>query len=322
MLNVAFDVHRARAIGIIYIRADGSIDPVDAPISTFDNVTYTLIGNIASIDHGMVVERDDIVVDGAGYSVIGSGIGQGITLIDRSNVTMRNITIRNFASGIYLDSSVNNTLSGNNVVANSNYGIFLYSSSGNNVLSGNNVANNLNAIRLISSNNNVLSGNNVANNYYGIYLHSSSNSVFSGNNVTANNGAGIGLDSSPYNTLFGNNLANNRYGFNLYLSYDNMFYHNNFIDNTQHVYVESDDLNVWDDGYPSGGNYWSDYNGTDANHDGIGGTPYVIDAYNSDEYPLMVPHVIPEFPSLLILPLFFIATLLAATIGIRKKERS
>jgi hypothetical protein len=47
--------------------------------------------------------------------------------------------------------------------------------------------------------------------------------------------------------------------------------------------------NAWDDGYPSGGNYWSDYTGTDANYDGIGDTPYTIDALNQDRYPLMGP---------------------------------
>jgi parallel beta-helix repeat protein len=36
------------------------------------------------------------------------------------------------------------------------------------------------------------------------------------------------------------------------------------------------------------GNYWSDYNGTDANGDGIGDTPYIIDEMNLDRYPLMV----------------------------------
>jgi len=47
-----------------------------------------------------------------------------------------------------------------------------------------------------------------------------------------------------------------------------------------------------DDGYPSGGNYWSDYNGTDDNGDGIGDTPYIIDADNQDKYPLMKPYVL------------------------------
>jgi hypothetical protein len=57
-------------------------------------------------------------------------------------------------------------------------------------------------------------------------------------------------------------------------------------------------VNVWDDGYPSGGNYWSDYTGLDQkcgpgqNHsgsDGMGDTPYVIDSNNQDGYPLMNP---------------------------------
>jgi hypothetical protein len=54
--------------------------------------------------------------------------------------------------------------------------------------------------------------------------------------------------------------------------------------------------NAWNNGYPSGGNYWSDYNGTDfysgpyqnvTGSDGIGDTSYVIDANNTDDYPLM-----------------------------------
>jgi hypothetical protein len=55
---------------------------------------------------------------------------------------------------------------------------------------------------------------------------------------------------------------------------------------------------TWDDGYPSGGNYWSDYRHTDmlsgpgqnlSGSDGIGDVSYIIDGDNIDAYPLMAP---------------------------------
>jgi len=83
--------------------------------------------------------------------------------------------------------------------------------------------------------------------------------------------------------------------------------------------------NYWDDGYPSGGNYWGDYSGNDiysgsyqneTGSDGIGDTPYIIHGEKAaeDRYPFLEPLVIPEFPSLLILPLFMIATLLGVIV--------
>jgi hypothetical protein len=84
-----------------------------------------------------------------------------------------------------------------------------------------------------------------------------------------------------------------------YASSENMFFHNNFINNTDNVLISSDShLNLWDNGYPCGGNYWSDYNGTDiycgsgqneTGSDGVGDSSYVLDAENSDNYPLMGP---------------------------------
>jgi len=86
-----------------------------------------------------------------------------------------------------------------------------------------------------------------------------------------------------------------------------MIYHNNFIDNVQQVSSFLVLMNVWDDGYPSGGNYWSDYTGVDlkwgsdqdrSGSDGIGDTAYVIDGNNRDRYPLMTPWtpIIPKGP--------------------------
>ena len=70
-------------------------------------------------------------------------------------------------------------------------------------------------------------------------------------------------------------------------------------------------------------NYWNDYNGTDTNGDGIGDTPYISHLLNQpiqDDYPLMAPlyiEVIPEFPSLIILPFFII---LAVIVIVFKKS--
>ena len=59
-------------------------------------------------------------------------------------------------------------------------------------------------------------------------------------------------------------------------------------------YGTPNSVNAWDDGYPNGGNYWIDYktnypNAAEIDNSGIGNTPYVIDANNSDRYPLMEP---------------------------------
>ncbi len=61
------------------------------------------------------------------------------------------------------------------------------------------------------------------------------------------------------------------------------------------MYNFSEALHSWDNG--NKGNFWSDYNGTDANHDGIGDTYYKIDVLNQDRYPLMQSIVNPPVPS-------------------------
>jgi parallel beta-helix repeat protein len=157
----------------------------------------------------------------------------------------------------------------------------------------------------------------MTNSNYGIALDSSTNNTINGNSMK-NNSHSIGVGySSDFNSISGNTLANNSYGIWLGYSSDNSVYRNNFINNTVHVDGNTLEYpNSWDDGRE--GNYWSNYNGTDANHDGIGDTPYVIDANNTDRYPLM--NVIPEFPSFLILPLFMIVALLAV-ITYKKEEK-
>jgi parallel beta-helix repeat protein len=173
-------------------------------------------------------------------------------------------------------------------------------------------------------NNNTLSDNNfMANNGTGIYLDCSSDNILLGNNVTSNGRWGIYLQGihlwimmeftgdifSSSNHLIGNNIiANSAAGLQLNdYSRNCTFFHNNFVNNTQQVQMGGaygmydgthPQPNTWDNGYPSGGNYWSDYPGLDlksgphqnqTGSDGMGDTPYAISTNNIDLYPLTTP---------------------------------
>lgn len=326
LMALGFNIQPVKAGETIYIRADGSVDPPTANITSADNITYYFTDD----NHdSILVERNKIVIDGAGYSVLGTEPffhSKGIDLAGRKNVTLTNMSIGGFYYGIYLnrssnndifgnimannecgirlDHSTNNSISRNKITANNGGGIFLWYSS-NNRVSGNNVTNNGEGIYLPHSFDNSISGNDVTNNMAGIILVYSSINSISGNNIIAN-GDGIPIHSSSSNTIFGNDLVANSDGIFLDDSTGNIIYHNNFLNNTRQVYDFSWDpppvppsRNTWDWGYPSGGNYWSDYAGNDTysgpyqnetSYDWIGDAPYVIDENNQDNYPLMNPY--------------------------------
>lgn len=315
ILTFAFNIQPTEATGTIYIRADGSIEPPTAPISSADNITYTFTDNI---NDSIVVERSSIVIDGAGYTLQGVGVSYGIYLSGIvSNVTVKNTNIKGFDRGVFLDSTSLNVLSGNNLTDNFE-GINLWSSS-NISISGNNIIDNEGA-GIVSefSSNNSISENSIANGCYGIGLHGSNN-IISGNNIRneaygiafplerssnyntisensiADGSWGILLSSCSNNSISANNITSNEYGILLFGSSNNTVYHNNFVDNTKQVYIY-ESTTVWDDGYPSGGNCWSDYTGLDlysgpyqneTGSDEIGDTPYIIDGNNQDRYPLL-----------------------------------
>jgi len=136
----------------------------------------------------------------------------------------------------------------------------------------------------------------------GIDLYrSSDNNVLSGNTASRNQ-YGISLGGSN-NILIGNNMSTNDYG--IRLTSDNTLFHNNFDNNWVQVYVGSGYVNTWDNGYPSGGNYWSDHVTVDDHSgiyqdepgsDGIVDEPYVIDANNQDNYPFVNPWFLDTTP--------------------------
>jgi parallel beta-helix repeat protein len=137
--------------------------------------------------------------------------------------------------------------------------------------------------------------NRITNNYKGISIVPSG-CVVTGNDFL-NNSIGIFLDTASNTTITANTITDSSIkGINLFASSDNTFFDNNLVRNKEQVFNwgESGDWpNVWDNGNSSGGNFWSDYNGTDTDNDGFGDTPYNIGPYdiphskNIDHYPLM-----------------------------------
>jgi parallel beta-helix repeat protein len=137
--TAVLNIGMVKAEETIYIRADGSIEGTDK-IQRNGNI-YTFAGDI--ID-SIVVEKDDVVIDGAGYILQGEGSGRGINLGKRCNVTIKNMQIREFYIGIYLKESFSNIINGNKI-SNNEKGVYILWSS-DNVLRNNQFQNNSNNI--------------------------------------------------------------------------------------------------------------------------------------------------------------------------------
>lgn len=179
-----------------------------------------------------------------------------------------------------------------------------------NIISDNKIINNykLNCIKIDHSNNNLISGNNISDNiYFGIRLEYANNNVIINNYVNNNKAYGMTISAESSDNIFiSNTVSSNLWG-GVSVVQDcenNIFYHNNFLNND--IYPFDSGINIWNDSYPSGGNYWTEYNGNDSfqgvnqdipGSDGIGDTPYLIPGGDDEDwYPLMKPFGFPNAP--------------------------
>jgi parallel beta-helix repeat protein len=260
---------KAQYEGSITINADGSVSPSTAPIQQTGD-TYTLTNNLnitaSNIGGNIIVQRNNTVLDGNGHAV-----GK-ISLNNVSNVTVKNFIIT-IAVYKFLPRGYN--------------GITLMDSSY--VTVANNTITYLRGIYQLPG---------VGDMYAGIYVEGGSSNTIVGNNLV-NNEYGMYFSGTKNNLIVENNIINNETslissGIVLKQAFNNMIYHNNFMSQMFSATQAgvSNSSNVWDIGYPGGGNYWKDYhkkypNATEIDSSGIGNTSYVIDGQNIDRYPLM-----------------------------------
>jgi parallel beta-helix repeat protein len=223
-----------------------------------------------------------------------------VLLVNCTDITVQGLSITTNPEGAKYNSNgikLINTL--DSVVA----GNLLTVGSGIKVLSSRGYSKNITITRNILSTGIMVLGNNISvvgNSLEtkGIYL--GSNSLIAWNNLTSCD-RGINLQGVN-NKILQNNIADCDTAIWIFEGSNNIIYHNNFINNKQQVYEQHYDAtqwppnvyrysmnNIWDDGYPTGGNYWSNYTGRDDNGDGIGDTPHMVYENYTDQYPLMAP---------------------------------
>jgi parallel beta-helix repeat protein len=251
-----------------------------------------------------------------------------VVLVNCKNITVENLNVSKNPVAIVLVSTVNSKVTNNSVEA-PDYVIFIHNSSGN-TIANNFVFKGGIGIFLHSSFQNELVGNYVTDATSGITLEFSDENIIDGNFIFGGF-VGIRLDDSNNNTVRKNVVEDCEM---VALSFwrnasQNLFYLNSLFNNTKNVEpyrpIGPDQIgpvfpiNSWDNG--TVGNFWDDYHGTDNNDDGIGDTPYIIDENNQDNYPLIEPTVIPEFPSWTPLLITLISFLIVAVIYKQKLHR-
>lgn len=184
-----------------------SITSCKSPIDTPGN--YALANDVSSRAGCLKIESDNVFLNCQGKTIDGGGVGNGVYLNGRKNVTLANCDVSNFDNGFHLENSSNCSVNNNSAKENKEIGFFLNSSSGTSVLD-NLAEKNAKGFYLLSSQRNSLIGNVSSKNEYGFVLYSSSNNNFlSFNNSSNSNHDGLLIFNSSNNEISENVFCKN-----------------------------------------------------------------------------------------------------------------
>lgn len=240
------------------------------------------------LSQGIIIDNDGVTLDGNGHTLTGNNTGLagfGVFLSGRSGVVVRNVTVGQFAAGIMLSSSNNNTLENNTVLAQAGPdGIRLESSNTNTIKSNTSLA--VIGIDITHADNNTVTANILTNNDQGINLNFATGNIITDNNVSLTvpiiTSRCIHLAGIVTSTIVtGNTTTNCQFGvFIGGLSSGNKIYSNNFINNASNV-LDFSGGNTFNLPLPIGGNYYNNFDTSaescsDANSDNFCDSPYIF----------------------------------------------
>ncbi len=212
--------------------------------------------------------------------------------------TIRNNTIRNAGTGLWISTSAEDAIAIQNEISQCGSGIVVGTIYGVSMLE-NYVHDNVNGM-IVNSFGMTIEGNTLRHNSKNNMVVKMGSGNVSRNHIT-DGYRGILAEGASSVQFFNNYVANNDIGMDHWNSSRHIIHHNYFDSNTLQAQVNriiSPFVNFWNETYPSGGNYWSDYTGTDVYNgpnqnipgsDGIGDQNYTIPEANNDSYPLMSP---------------------------------
>ena len=228
-----------------------------------------------------LINQRDLVIDPASFPHIGY-----LALVNSTNISVKDLDLTGNRDSVILAYATNSTVINVNA-SETSMGIQLIRSVNSSIrgcYSNNNMYRGIAAV--LSSNISIIGNRIHSSGHRGISLIRSNESRVSQNVIVQSADESVYLSRSHNIDVTENFIVESKAeSILLHRSENNTFYHNNFINNADKPRFLWKLNNTWDLG--GEGNYWSYYEGIDANGDGIGDTPYVIDEENQDNYPLM-----------------------------------